>query len=54
MLAAAAHQKGEAWRQALLSYLRGNHAYLQKFLAERLPEIRFRHASDLFGLVRCE
>lgn len=38
----AAYQHGETWRQALLSYLRGNYAYLQQFLAERLPEIQFR------------
>ena len=38
----AAYQLGESWRQALLSYLRGNYNYLLKFLSEHLPEIQFR------------
>lgn len=38
----AAYQQGEAWRQALLDYLRGNYHYLKQFLAERLPAIQFR------------
>ena len=50
----AAYQHGEAWRQALLSYLRGNYAYLQKFLAERLPEIRFRPMQATYLAWRCE
>lgn len=33
----AAYNKGEAWLEALLVYLRGNLKYLKGFLAEKLP-----------------
>jgi len=33
----AAFNHGEAWLDELLEYLKGNHEYLKKFLAEKLP-----------------
>ena len=38
----AAYNHGEPWRQALLTYLRGNYELLQKFIKEEIPEITFR------------
>lgn len=35
----AAYQKGEAWLAELLTYLRGNAAYVNEFLATRIPEV---------------
>ncbi len=42
----AAYDKGEAWLEELLSYLRGNHRFVAGFFAEKLPEFRL---SDLEG-----
>lgn len=36
----AAYENGEAWLEALLDYLEGTVAYVQAFLAERLPEVK--------------
>jgi cystathionine beta-lyase len=36
----AAYNKGEAWLEELLTYLRGNLKYLEEFLAEKLPELK--------------
>jgi cystathionine beta-lyase len=36
----AAYREGEPWRQALLSYLRGNRDYLVDFIAREIPQIR--------------
>jgi cystathionine beta-lyase len=36
----AAYRDGEPWRQALLSYLRGNRDLLLEFLARELPGVR--------------
>ena len=36
----AAYEKGEAWRRALIEYLRGNRDLLQTFFAERLPQLK--------------
>ncbi|MFS0554173.1 MalY/PatB family protein [Brevibacillus sp. 179-C1.2 HS] len=35
----AAYQNGEAWLEELLIYLQGNAAYLNEFLATRIPEV---------------
>ena len=35
----AAYRHGEAWLEELLVYLKGNADYLNRFLAERLPEV---------------
>lgn len=37
---AAAYRYGEPWRQALLTYLRGNRDYLYDYLAAHLPQIK--------------
>ena len=37
---AAAYRHGEPWRQALLTYLRGNRDLIQAFLRDRMPKIR--------------
>ena len=39
---AAAYNHGEPWRQALITYLRGNYQLLYKFIQEEIPEITFR------------
>ncbi|MEN8662094.1 MAG: MalY/PatB family protein [Lentimonas sp.] len=39
---AAAYNHGEPWRQALVTYLRGNYELVYKFIKEQLPEITFR------------
>jgi len=39
---AAAYQHGEPWRQALLTYLRGNYELVLQFVRDRLPGIHFR------------
>jgi cystathionine beta-lyase len=39
---AAAYNHGEAWRQQLLTYLRGNYNLLYTFIKEELPEVTFR------------
>lgn len=39
---AAAYNHGEPWRQALLTYLRGNYELVYRFIKEQLPEITFR------------
>lgn len=36
----AAYSKGEAWLEELLTYLRGNLKYLEKFIAEKLPGLK--------------
>ena len=36
----AAYEEGEAWRVALLDYLRGNRDLLASFFAERLPRLK--------------
>ena len=36
----AAYNKGEAWLEALLTYLRGNLKYLEDFLAEKIPSLK--------------
>jgi len=38
----AAYNEGEAWRQQLLQYLRGNYDLLYKFIQSELPQIKFR------------
>jgi cystathionine beta-lyase len=38
----AAYNHGEAWRQQLLHYLRGNYQLITQFLKQQLPEITFR------------
>ena len=38
----AAYNHGEAWRQALITYLRGNYELISKFLKEQIPDITFR------------
>ena len=38
----AAYNHGEPWRQALLTYLRGNYELVYKFIKEQIPEITFR------------
>ena len=38
----AAYNHGEAWRQALLRYLRGNYELVYQFVKERLPGVTFR------------
>lgn len=37
----AAYTQGEEWLEQLLNYLEGNIAYIQSFVTERLPEIKF-------------
>ncbi|MGE9269182.1 MAG: MalY/PatB family protein [Verrucomicrobiales bacterium] len=37
--AEAAYRHGEAWRQQLLAYLRGNHEAFLTFMKERLPDL---------------
>ncbi|MEM7791753.1 MAG: PatB family C-S lyase [Verrucomicrobiota bacterium] len=39
---AAAYNKGEPWRQALLTYLKSNYDLIYKFIQEEIPEITFR------------
>lgn len=39
---AAAYNHGEPWRQALLTYLRGNYKLVYDFIQTELPEITFR------------
>ncbi|NQY32389.1 MAG: putative C-S lyase [Coraliomargarita sp.] len=39
---AAAYNRGEPWRQALLAYLKSNYEYVYQFIKEELPEITFR------------
>ncbi|MEM1223480.1 MAG: PatB family C-S lyase [Verrucomicrobiota bacterium] len=39
---AAAYNKGEPWRQALLAYLKSNYEFIYKFIQEEIPEITFR------------
>jgi len=36
----AAYNKGEAWLEELLTYLRGNLKYLEKFIAEKIPGLK--------------
>ena len=36
----AAYNKGEAWLEELLTYLRGNLEYLEEFLAEKIPGLK--------------
>ena len=36
----AAYNKGEAWLEELLTYLRGNLKYLEEFLAEKIPGLK--------------
>jgi cystathionine beta-lyase len=36
----AAYNKGEAWLEELLTYLRGNLKYLEEFLAEKIPRLK--------------
>ena len=38
--ARAAYEGGEAWRVALIDYLRGNRDLLASFFAERLPRLK--------------
>lgn len=38
----AAYNHGEAWRQQLLQYLRGNYQLTHQFIQQQLPEITFR------------
>ncbi|CAA6692325.1 MULTISPECIES: MalY/PatB family protein [unclassified Lentimonas] len=38
----AAYNHGEAWRQELITYLRGNYELISKFLKEQIPDITFR------------
>ncbi|MEE2988498.1 MAG: PatB family C-S lyase [Verrucomicrobiota bacterium] len=38
----AAYNHGEAWRQALLTYLRNNYNYIYDFINKEIPEITFR------------
>ncbi len=38
----AAYNHGEAWRQALITYLRGNYELISQFLKEQIPGITFR------------
>ena len=38
----AAYNHGEAWRQALLLYLRGNYNLVRDFMSAKIPEIKFR------------
>ena len=38
----AAYNHGEAWRQELLSYLRGNYELIYQFVKENMPDINFR------------
>jgi cystathionine beta-lyase len=38
----AAYNKGEPWRQELITYLRGNYELIYKFLKEQIPGITFR------------
>lgn len=45
---AAAYDYGEPWRQALLSYLRGNYELIQQFIRERIPEITFRQMESTY------
>jgi cysteine-S-conjugate beta-lyase len=44
----AALRDGEAWRQDLLRYLRGNRDYLQEFVARELPGIRMGHVEATY------
>ena len=39
---AAAYNHGEAWRQALLVYLRENYNLVRDFISEEMPEIKLR------------
>jgi cystathionine beta-lyase len=36
----AAYNKGEAWLEELLEYLRGNKEYLEKFIKEKIPGLK--------------
>ena len=38
----AAYNHGEAWRQALITYLRGNYELIYTFIKEEIPGITFR------------
>jgi cystathionine beta-lyase len=38
----AAYEHGEAWRRALLAYLKDNYRFLSGFVRERLPGVDFR------------
>ena len=38
----AAYNHGEAWRQELITYMRGNYELISKFLKEQIPGITFR------------
>jgi cystathionine beta-lyase len=38
----AAYNHGEAWRQALITYLRGNYELTYQFIKEQIPGITFR------------
>lgn len=38
----ASYNHGEPWRQALLSYLRGNRDFLYQYIAEAIPELVLR------------
>lgn len=44
----AAFQEGEAWRRALIDYLRGNRDYLESFLSEHLPMFRMSHVEATY------
>ena len=44
----AAYEKGEAWRLALLDYLRGNRDLLESFFSERLPRLKVSHVEATY------
>jgi cystathionine beta-lyase len=44
----AAFEEGEAWRRALIDYLRGNRDLLESFLAERLPMFSMAHVEATY------
>ena len=44
----AAFEEGEAWRGALIGYLRGNRDLLESFLAERLPMFSMAHVEATY------
>jgi cystathionine beta-lyase len=44
----AAYEGGEAWRLALIHYLRGNRDLLESFFGERLPELKMSHVEATY------
>jgi cystathionine beta-lyase len=44
----AAYQRGHDWLDQLLVYIDGNHAFVENYLKENLPEVRYTKAEGTF------